>query len=49
VDLRAMLPDLVEHANPALERVLDVVVDTAADPAILGMANHLLYVGQKIR
>ncbi len=26
---------------------LDALIRTAADPSILGMANHLLYVGQK--
>jgi ubiquinone/menaquinone biosynthesis C-methylase UbiE len=49
VDLQAILPDLIEHDNPVFQRALDVVVETAADPSILGMANHLLYVGQKIR
>jgi hypothetical protein len=49
VDLQVILPDLIEHDNPVFQKALDVVVETAADPSILGMANHLLYVGQEIR
>jgi hypothetical protein len=26
---------------------MDALIRTAAEPSILGMANHLLYVGQK--
>ncbi len=34
--------------NPALyERALDLVIQTAADPSILGMASHLLYIAEK--
>ena len=29
-------------------RVLDILVQTAIDPSILGMASHLLYIGQHI-
>jgi len=49
VDLQAILPDLLEHDNPVFQRAMDVVIDTAADPSILGMANHLLYVGRRMR
>ena len=49
VDLQAILPDLLEHDNPVFQRAMDVVTDTAADPSILGMANHLLYVGRRMR
>jgi hypothetical protein len=27
---------------------LDILVQTATDPSILGMASHLLYLGQRI-
>jgi len=33
--------------DPVLKSALDIVVDTAADPSILGVANHLLYVGRR--
>jgi hypothetical protein len=46
--LKAILPDLIEHDDAVFQRALDVVVETAPDPSILGTANHLLYVGQKI-
>ncbi len=36
-------------SDPALyQAALDVVMRTADDPSILGMANHLLYVGRRI-
>jgi hypothetical protein len=28
--------------------VLDILLQTATDPSILGMASHLLYLGQRI-
>ena len=28
--------------------VLDILVQTANDPSILGMASHLLYLGQRV-
>jgi hypothetical protein len=28
--------------------VLDILVQTASDPSILGIASHLLYIGQRI-
>ncbi|MGZ3676754.1 MAG: class I SAM-dependent methyltransferase, partial [Ktedonobacterales bacterium] len=37
-DMQATAPDLYERA-------LDLIVQTASDPSILGMANHLLYIG----
>jgi S-adenosylmethionine-dependent methyltransferase len=49
VDLQAILPELLEHDHPVFQRALDVAIETAADPSILGMANHLLYVGRKVR
>ena len=36
-------------SDPALyQAALDVVMRTADDPSILGMANHLLYVGRRV-
>jgi hypothetical protein len=29
------------------DSVLDILVQTATDPSILGMASHLLYIGQR--
>ncbi len=50
----SIVPDLQDplavlaRDDPETYRVmLDVVVRVAADPSILGLANHLLYVGQK--
>lgn len=47
-------PDLQDHlatlatANPeTYQAVLDVLIRTAAEPSILGISNHLLYVGRK--
>lgn len=39
-DIQATAPELYEQA-------LDLIVKTASDPGILGMASHLLYVGRK--
>jgi S-adenosylmethionine-dependent methyltransferase len=48
------IPDLQEPlatlrtADPAAyEAALDLLIATASDPSILGMATHLLYVAQK--
>jgi S-adenosylmethionine-dependent methyltransferase len=46
VGLPNILPDLVSD-DPLFRTALDVMVETAADPSILGVANHLLYVGRK--
>ena len=35
-------------AEPSINReMFDLLVETAGDPAILGMANHLLYIGRR--
>lgn len=39
-DMQATSPDMYERA-------LDIIVQSASDPSILGMANHLLYIGRK--
>ncbi|MGZ3663046.1 MAG: class I SAM-dependent methyltransferase [Ktedonobacterales bacterium] len=38
---------LAGTAPDLYERALDLIVQTASDPSILGMANHLLYIGRK--
>ena len=35
--------------DPAIyQAALDAIIQTAGDPSILGMANHLLYVGKRM-
>ncbi len=47
VGIAQALADM-EAAAPALyERALHLIVQTATDPSILGMASHLLYIGRK--
>src|SRR5262249_15313212 len=40
--------DLAEREPGAYRRLLDIAYDTAADPSILGMAGHLLYIGERL-
>ncbi|MGH2411200.1 MAG: hypothetical protein ACRDGS_12640, partial [Chloroflexota bacterium] len=59
IDLLAtegMIPDLQDAlaelsvSDPAGYRlILETVARTANDPSILGMANHLLFIGQRLR
>ncbi len=38
----------IADTDPALyERVIDLILDTASDPSILGLCSHLLYIGRK--
>ncbi|MHB8627212.1 MAG: hypothetical protein ACYDEO_13510, partial [Aggregatilineales bacterium] len=38
----------IANEDPALhERVIDLILETASDPSILGMGGHLLYIGRK--
>jgi SAM-dependent methyltransferase len=39
---------LAERDPEAYERLLDVAYVTAADPSLLGMAGHLLFIGQQL-
>jgi len=39
--------DLAQRDRPAHERLLDLAYATAADPTILGMAAHLLFIGER--
>jgi hypothetical protein len=49
VGLEDALAELAGSNPAAYQAALDVVVRTAADPSILGMSNHLLYLGRKSR
>ncbi|MDE2715916.1 MAG: class I SAM-dependent methyltransferase [Chloroflexota bacterium] len=42
------LSDLASTDPTAYQTALDVIIQTAGDPSILGMANHLLYVGKRM-
>lgn len=46
-DLQRQLSELAERNPVGYRAALDVIIRTASDPSILGMANHLLYVGRK--
>jgi hypothetical protein len=46
-DLQDELAALATTDPQAHQAVLGVLLRTAAEPSILGMSNHLLYVGQK--
>jgi len=41
------LAELKEHNPAAYQTVLELIIQTANDPSILGMAGHLLYIGKK--
>ena len=47
-DLQPALAELAERDPNAYRAMLDTLVQVAGNPGILGLANHLLYVGQKI-
>lgn len=49
IDIQRGLFELVEGDPVAYEAALEVVIRTAGDPSILGMAAHLLYVGRNSR
>lgn len=46
-DLQEELALLAKNHPAAHQNMLDIIIRTASDPGILGMANHLLYVGRK--
>ena len=46
-DIQKSLYELRQNDPPAYQAVLDVIINTASDPSILGMAAHLLYIGKK--
>jgi hypothetical protein len=45
VDMQKALVELAESNPVAYEAAFEVIVRTASDPSILGMALHLLYIG----
>jgi S-adenosylmethionine-dependent methyltransferase len=47
VGLAQALADIEATAPDLYERALDLIVQTASDPSILGMASHLLYITRK--
>ncbi|MGZ3600428.1 MAG: hypothetical protein ACXWQ5_12120, partial [Ktedonobacterales bacterium] len=47
VGIAQALADIEATAPDLYERALNLIVQTASDPSILGMANHLLYIGRK--
>ena len=46
-DLRRVLYELEQNDPATYQAALDVILKTADDPGILGMASHLLYIGKK--
>jgi SAM-dependent methyltransferase len=46
-DLQEALAALAQSDAEADAAIVDVLVEVAGDPSILGLANHLLYVGMK--
>ncbi len=46
-DLQSTLADLATNDPSAYQAALDAIIRVADDPSILGMSNHLLYVGRK--
>lgn len=44
-DLQETMAEIADSDPVAYEAALKIILDTASDPCILGMANHLLYVG----
>ena len=47
VNSRSALSELAESDPIVYQTVLGVIIRTASDPSILGMADHLLYVGRR--
>ena len=44
---KVALPELAASDPSGYQAALDVIIRTASDPSILGMATHLLYVGRR--
>lgn len=49
VDIQGAMSELAEEDPETCQAAFDLLLDTASDPSILGMASHLLYVGRKNR
>lgn len=48
VNSQRAFSELASSDPAAYQAAMDVVIQTAGDPSILGMANHLLYVGRRV-
>ncbi len=46
-DMQRVLYELEQSDQTTYQAVLDIILKTADDPGILGMANHLQYIGKK--
>lgn len=46
-DIQRSLYEMEKNDPVTYQAVLDVIIRTASDPSILGMAGHLLYIGKK--
>ena len=46
-DLQRVLFGLEQNDPVTYQAVLDIILKTAADPGILGVASHILYIGNK--
>jgi SAM-dependent methyltransferase len=46
-DIQRVLYELEQNDPSTYQSVLDVIINTASDPSIQGMASHLLYIGKK--
>jgi hypothetical protein len=46
--LQAGVADVLAAESGLREVALNILVQSATDPSILGMASHLLYLGQRI-
>ncbi len=47
VDIQRAMSELAEEDPETYQAAFDLLLATASDPSILGMASHLLYVGRK--
>jgi ubiquinone/menaquinone biosynthesis C-methylase UbiE len=46
-NLQRILSELEQNDPATYQAALDIILKTADDPGILGMASHLLYIGKK--
>jgi SAM-dependent methyltransferase len=46
--IQAEVAEIIAADSDLRDCVLDILVQTATDPSILGMASHLLYIGQRV-
>lgn len=46
--IQAAVADVIAADSKLRDVALNILVQTASDPGILGMASHLLYIGQRI-